>query len=496
MAFEGLSDKLGKVFKSLKSRGKLGEKEVREAMREVKTALLEADVNFKVTKDFVATVTERSIGAKVMESLTPGQQVIDIVREELVRLLGGGIPVAVVADKAEGEFAEGVETATPVPVKTAKKEHLINFSSNPPTVIMMCGLQGAGKTTHCAKLAKYLKSMSRRPLLVACDVYRPAAIEQLKIVGEKAGAKVFEQGQGNPVEIARAGIKFSKDNGYDVVIIDTAGRLHIDENLMKELDEIKTATSPHEIFLVIDSMIGQDAVNTAKSFNEQIEISGVILTKLDGDTRGGAALSVLGVTGKKIKFAGTGEKIDDLEQFRPEGMASRILGMGDVFSLIDKAKIAYDEKEQDKLLENIQKNRFDFNDMYSQYKQIEKMGSISGLIKLMPGFGNKINEDDIDDRVITRAKAIIESMTKLERERPGLIDAKRKRRIAAGSGTSVEQVNLVMKQMEQMQKMMKGFKKFGKGKGKGKRGMPKLPPGMKLPDGFGISESDINNIWE
>jgi signal recognition particle subunit SRP54 len=458
-----LSDKLGSVFKKLKSRGKLGEKEVREAMREVKTALLEADVNFKITKDFVNTVTERSIGSRVMESLTPGQQVIDIVHEELIALLGGGeIP-----------------------------EHPIRFSSNPPTVIMMCGLQGAGKTTHCAKLAKYLRGMNRRPLLVACDVYRPAAIDQLIKVGEKAGAKVFSMpmtgsasgeagmptGAPCPVKIAQNGIRHAKDNGFDVVIIDTAGRLHVDEDLMTELDEIKAATEPHEIFLVIDAMIGQDAVNTAKTFNDRVEISGVILTKLDGDTRGGAALSVLGVTGKKIKFAGVGEKIDDLEQFRPEGMASRILGMGDVLGLIDKAKTAFSASEQEKLLQSIQRNQFDYNDMYAQYKQIQKMGSISGLLKLMPGIGGKVREEDVDDRVMIRAIAIIESMTKAERARPGLIDAKRKRRIAAGSGTSVEQVNIVIKQHEQMQKMMKSMKGFGK-KGKG----IKLPPGMTMKD--------------
>ncbi|MCL2037120.1 MAG: signal recognition particle protein [Oscillospiraceae bacterium] len=465
MAFEGLSDKLGRVFKALKSRGKLGEKEVKEAMREVKTALLEADVNFKITKDFVATVTERSIGAKVMESLTPGQQVIDIVHEELIKLLGGG--------------------------ESSVRDKLIDFQSKPPTVIMMCGLQGAGKTTHCAKLAKFLKGMSRRPLLVACDVYRPAAIDQLKIVGEKSGAAVFEMGQGDPVKIAEAGIRHAKDNGYDVVIIDTAGRLHIDDALMEELSRIKALTNPHEIFLVIDAMIGQDAVNTAKTFNEKIEISGVILTKLDGDTRGGAALSVLGVTGKKIKFAGVGEKIDDLEQFRPEGMASRILGMGDLLGLIDKAKVAYDEKEQDKLLQKFQKNQFDLNDMYSQYKQIEKMGSISGLLKLMPGIGGKVKEEDIDDKVLVRAKAIIESMTIAERERPGLIDAKRKRRIAAGSGTKVEDVNVLMRQFEQMQKMMKGFKKFGKGKGKR---LPRLPHGMSMKDLEGFSPGDLGDF--
>ncbi|MCL2071229.1 MAG: signal recognition particle protein [Oscillospiraceae bacterium] len=463
----GLSEKLGNVFKALKGKGKLGEKDVRDSMREVKTALLEADVNFKVTKDFVATVTERCIGSKVMESLTPAQQVIDIVNDELIKLLGG-----------EGTVTDPKQGANPV-VNILDAPKLINFSSKPPTVIMMCGLQGAGKTTHCAKLAKYLKGMNRRPLLAACDVYRPAAIEQLKIVTEKAGARVFEMGQGNPVKIAAESIKFAKDNGYDVVIIDTAGRLHIDDTLMEELEEIKAKTEPDEVLLVIDAMIGQDAVNTAKAFNERIPLTGVILTKLDGDTRGGAALSVLGVTGKKIKFAGVGEKIDDLEPFRPVGMASRILGMGDVLGLIDKAKSAFDEKEQDKLVQKMLKNQFDFNDMYNQYKQIEKMGSIGGLLKLMPGLGGKVKEEDIDERVLVRSRAIIESMTKQERERPGLIDAKRKRRIAAGSGTKVEQVNVLMRQMEQMQKMMKEFKKFGKGK---KRGMPKLPGGFKIED--------------
>ncbi|MCL1880861.1 MAG: signal recognition particle protein [Oscillospiraceae bacterium] len=463
MAFEGLSDKLGNVFKKLRGRGKLGEKDVKEAMREVKTALLEADVNFKVTKDFTANVTERCIGADVMSSLTPGQQVIDIVREELVKLLGG--------DPTLKPDAEAV-----------MNPRVIEFSNKPPTIIMMCGLQGAGKTTHCAKLAKYLKAQNRRPLLVACDVYRPAAIDQLQIVGEKAGVKVFEQGQGNPVKIANEGIKFAKDHGHDIVIIDTAGRLHIDDTLMTELENIKKTTEPHEIMLVIDAMIGQDAVNTAKAFNERIELSGVILTKLDGDTRGGAALSVLGVTGKKIKFAGVGEKIDDLEPFRPEGMASRILGMGDVFGLIDKAKNAFDEKEQAALMKKFKKNAFDFNDMYTQFKQIEKMGSISGILGLMPGIAGKIKEEDIDEKALVRQKAIIESMTKAERERPSLIDAKRKRRIAAGSGTKVEYVNLLLKQLEQMQTLMKRFNKFGMGK-KGKRGM-RLPPGMG--DDFGL----------
>ncbi|MBE6880517.1 MAG: signal recognition particle protein [Ruminococcaceae bacterium] len=449
MAFEGLSDKLGKVFSKLKNHGKLSEKDVKEAMREVKMALLEADVSFPVVKAFVGKVSERAVGAEVMNSLTPAQQVIDIVHEELITLMG---------DSAAR----------------------IDFPSKPPCVIMMCGLQGAGKTTHSAKLAKYLRSQNRRPLLVACDVYRPAAIDQLKVVGEKAEAKVFEMGQINPVTIAKEGIKFAKDNGYDVVLLDTAGRLHIDETLMDELKNIKAEVNPNEILLVVDSMTGQDAVNVAKTFNEALEITGVILTKLDGDTRGGAALSVLHVTGKPIKFAGVGEKIDDLEQFHPNRMADRILGMGDVLSLIDKAKATFDEKETEKLARKLQENKFDMNDLYAQFEQIEKMGSISSLIKMIPGVGNKVKEEDIDERKMYRTKAIISSMTKKEREKPSIIDAKRKRRIAAGSGTKVEDVNQLLKQYEMMSKMMK---QMG-GKGKKKR-MPKFPMGMGGMNGMG-----------
>ncbi len=448
MAFEGLSDKLGKVFSKLKNHGKLSEKDVKEAMREVKMALLEADVSFPVVKAFVGKVSERAVGAEVMNSLTPAQQVIDIVHEELITLMG---------DSAAR----------------------IDFPSKPPCVIMMCGLQGAGKTTHSAKLAKYLRSQNRRPLLVACDVYRPAAIDQLKVVGEKAEAKVFEMGQINPVTIAKEGIKFAKDNGYDVVLLDTAGRLHIDETLMDELKNIRAEVNPNEILLVVDSMTGQDAVNVAKTFNEALEITGVILTKLDGDTRGGAALSVLHVTGKPIKFAGVGEKIDDLEQFHPNRMADRILGMGDVLSLIDKAKATFDEKETEKLARKLQENKFDMNDLYAQFEQIEKMGSISSLIKMIPGVGNKVKEEDIDERKMYRTKAIISSMTKKEREKPSIIDAKRKRRIAAGSGTKVEDVNQLLKQYEMMSKMMK---QMG-GKGKKKR-MPKFPMGMGGMGGF------------
>lgn len=424
MAFEGLSEKLGKVFKNLRGYGKLNEKTVNEAMREVKMALLEADVSYKVVKDFVKSVTDRAVGSEVMESLTPAQQVIDIVHDELCKLMG-------------------------------ETNARIEFPSKPPCVIMMCGLQGAGKTTHSAKLAKYLKGMNRRPLLVACDIYRPAAIDQLKVVGEKAGVKVFKVGQENPVKIARESVKFAKDNGYDVVILDTAGRLHIDEQLMDELQNIKKEVQPNEILLVVDSMTGQDAVNVAKSFNELLDITGVILTKLDGDTRGGAALSVLAVTGKPVKFAGIGEKIDDLEQFHPDRMANRILGMGDMLSLIEKAKDSFDEKEAEKLAKKMQSNKFDMNDLLSQFEQIEKMGSISSILNMLPGVSGKIKEEDIDERKMPRTKAIILSMTKKERERPSLIDAKRKRRIAAGSGTRVEDVNNLLKQFDMMQKMMK-----------------------------------------
>jgi len=450
MAFEGLSEKLGKVFKNLRGYGKLNEKTVNEAMREVKMALLEADVSYKVVKDFVKNVTDRAVGSEVMESLTPAQQVIDIVHDELCKLMG-------------------------------ETNARIEFPSKPPCVIMMCGLQGAGKTTHSAKLAKYLKGMNRRPLLVACDIYRPAAIDQLKVVGEKAGVKVFEMGQEDPVKIARESIRFAKDNGHDVVILDTAGRLHIDEQLMEELQNIKGEVQPNEILLVVDSMTGQDAVNVAKSFNDLLDITGVILTKLDGDTRGGAALSVLAVTGKPVKFAGIGEKIDDLEQFHPDRMANRILGMGDMLSLIEKAKDSFDEKEAEKLAKKMQSNKFDMNDLLSQFEQIEKMGSISSILNMLPGVSGKIKEEDIDERKMPRTKAIILSMTKKERERPSLIDAKRKRRIAAGSGTRVEDVNNLLKQFDMMQKMMK---QMG---GKMKRG--KIP--RNLLKGLG---GDINGL--
>lgn len=450
MAFEGLSGKLNAVFGKLKGHGKLSEKDIKDAMREVRMALLDADVSFKVAKDFVNKVSEKALGAKVMESLTPAQQVIDIVRSELVELMGN---------------------------TTAK----LDFPSKPPCIIMMCGLQGAGKTTHCAKLAKWLMGQNRRPLLVACDVYRPAAIDQLKIVGEKVGAHVFEEGQGNPVEIAKHGVKFAKDQGFDTVLLDTAGRLHIDETLMDELKNIKSETQPNEILLVVDSMTGQDAVNVAQSFNDALDITGVILTKLDGDTRGGAALTVLAITGKPIKFAGIGEKADDIEPFYPDRMASRILGMGDVLTLIDKAKASFDEKEAEKTVKRLEENKFDLNDLYAQFVQIEKMGNIRSLLNMIPGVAGKVKDEDIDEKKMPHTKAIITSMTKREREKPSIIDAKRKRRIAAGSGTSVEEVNQLLRQFEQMQKMMKQMGFAGKGK---KRRLPKFPMNMGGMGGF------------
>ncbi len=451
MAFEGLSQKLNNVFGRLKNHGKLTEKDIKDAMREVRMALLDADVSFKVAKDFVNKVSEKALGAKVMESLTPAQQVIDIVHGELIELMG---------------------------TSTAK----LNFPSKPPCVIMMCGLQGAGKTTHCAKLAKWLEGQNRRPLLVACDVYRPAAIEQLKIVGAKVGAHVFEEGQGNPVEIAEHGIKYAKDQGFDTVLLDTAGRLHIDEALMDELKNIKAKTTPNEILLVVDSMTGQDAVNVAESFNEALDITGVILTKLDGDTRGGAALTVLAITGKPIKFAGIGEKPDDIEPFYPDRMASRILGMGDVLTLIDKAKASLDEKEAAKAVKKLEENKFDLNDLYAQFEQIEKMGNIKSLLNMIPGVAGKIKDEDIDEKKMPHTKAIITSMTKREREKPSIIDAKRKRRIAAGSGTSVEEVNQLLRQFEQMQKVMKQMGFTGKGK---KKRFPKFPMNMNGMGGMG-----------
>lgn len=443
MAFESLSEKLAAAFKKLRSKGKLSESDIKDAMREVKMALLEADVNYKVVKDFVKTVSERAVGQEVLESLTPAQQVIKIVNDELTALMG-------------------------------KDNARIQFPSKPPCVVLMCGLQGSGKTTHSAKLARYFKSQGHRPLLVACDIYRPAAIDQLKIVGEKAGAQVFEMGKENPVKIATEALKFAKDHGNDLVIIDTAGRLHIDEVLMEELKQIEAAVNPNEILLVVDSMTGQDAVNVADTFNKALPITGVILTKLDSDTRGGAAISVLQVTGKPIKFAGTGEKIDDLEPFHPDRMASRILGMGDVLTLIEKAQDAVDEKEAAKLAQKMKENSFDMNDLLDNLRQISKMGSIKQLLGMIPGIGNKVEGMDIDEKQFTRVEAMITSMTPAEREKPSIINPSRKRRIAAGSGTKVEDVNRLLKQFEQMKTMMKQFNK----KGNMRRMMKKFPPMM------------------
>ncbi|WP_455493275.1 signal recognition particle protein [Eubacterium sp.] len=424
MAFEGLSERLENSFKKLRAKGKLTEADVKEAMREVRLALLEADVNYKVAKEFTNKVTERAIGDDVMENLTPGQMVIKIVNEELTELMGG-------------------------------TESRLSIAKHPPTVLMMCGLQGSGKTTHSGKLALKLKKDGHRPLLVACDVYRPAAIKQLQVVGSQIDVPVFEMGTINPVNIAEEAVKHAKDHGYDYVIIDTAGRLHIDEALMEELQNIRSTVHPNEILLVIDAMTGQDAVNVAKSFNESLGIDGVILTKLDGDTRGGAALSVRAVTGKPIKFVGTGEKLENLEVFHPARMASRILGMGDVLSFIEKAEMALDEKKAAELEKKLAKNKFDFNDLLDQFEQIERMGSLKDTIKMIPGIGKQIKDEDIDERAFDRLRCIIYSMTKQERANPEIINPSRKRRIAAGSGTSIEDVNKLMTQFKQMQKMVK-----------------------------------------
>lgn len=426
MAFEGLSDKLNNVFKKLKSRGKLTENDVKEAMREVRLALLEADVSYKVVKDFVKKVTERAVGEEVLASLTPAQQVVKIVNEELVALMGN--------DNAH-----------------------INYASKPPTVILMCGLQGSGKTTHTAKLAKLLKKEGHRPLLAACDVYRPAAINQLQVVGKKADVKVFEMGQIDPVEIAKKALAYAKDYGHDILLIDTAGRLHVDETLMDELVNIKNETNPDEIMLVVDAMTGQDAVNVAKAFDDAVGITSVLMSKLDSDTRGGAALSVLSVTGKPIKYVGMGEKLDDFEPFHPERMASRILGMGDVLTLIEKAENVISQKDAEKLSKKFKENKFDMDDLLDQMKQIRRMGSMKSIIGMLPGLGDKLKDVDIDDSQLNRVEAIITSMTKAEREKPSIINPSRKRRIAKGSGTKVEDVNILLRQFDDMQKMMKKF---------------------------------------
>lgn len=427
--FSGLSEKLNHIFSKLTKRGRLTELEIKTAMREVRIALLEADVNIAVAKDFISKVSERAVGQEIIKSLSPAQQVIKIVNEELIALMGS----------------------------TASK---LTVSPSPPTVIMMAGLQGAGKTTLVGKLGAYLKKQGKNPLLVACDVYRPAAINQLKVVGEKAGCQVFEKGQGNPVKIAKEGVKHAKSMGFDTVIIDTAGRLQIDEDLMKELENIKSEVEPTEILLVVDSMTGQVAVEVSDTFNKRLEVTGLVLTKLDGDTRGGAALSMKAVTGKPIKFCSTGEKLGDLEQFYPDRMANRILGMGDVLSLIEKAEEAVTEEQAKKLEEKFRKNAFTLDDYLQQFDTMKKMGGLKDVMSMLPGMGTKfkIREEDLDEKRINRMKAIIQSMTMKERENPSIINSSRKIRIAKGSGTEVQDVNKLLKQFEQSKQMMKQMK--------------------------------------
>ena len=452
MAFEGLSEKLNATFKHLRGKGRLSEEDIKLAMREVRLALLEADVSYKVVKDFVKTVSERAVGAEVLDSLTPAQQVIKIVSEELTALMGGA---------------------------NAK----LTFASKPPTVVMMVGLQGAGKTTNVAKLAGYFRKQGHRPLLTACDVYRPAAITQLQVVGKQLNIPVFEMGQIDPVQIAQEAVKYAGDHGNDMVFLDTAGRLHIDEALMDELKRIKAAVKPTEILLVVDAMTGQDAVNVAENFNEKIGIDGVIVTKLDGDTRGGAALSVRAVTGKPIKFAGTGEKLENLEVFHPERMASRILGMGDVLTLIEDAESKIDAKKVGEIEKKIRQNKMDLNDLLDQLNQVRKMGPLKSILSKLPGMDKQLKDVDIDDRQMDRVAAIILSMTPAERENPSIINPSRKRRIANGSGMRVEDVNRLLKQFEQMQQMMKklGPKATKGGKRRRLPGLGGMPMGGMTP---------------
>lgn len=443
MAFESLSDKFQNIFAGLKRKGKLSEADVKAAMREVKMALLEADVNFKVVKTFVNSIKERAVGEEVLESLTPGQQVIKIVNEEMVNLMSD------------------------------ENSDLV-FSKEPPTVYMMAGLQGAGKTTSSAKIAGLLKKKGKNPLLVACDIYRPAAIKQLQVVGESLDVPVFEKGQNKPLDTALAAIEYGKQNGNDVIIIDTAGRLHVDEDMMGELVEIKETVKPDQILLVVDSMTGQDAVNVADTFNKMLEIDGVILTKLDGDTRGGAALSVKAVTGKPIKFACVGEKLTDVEIFHADRMASRILGMGDVLTLIEKASESIDEEKAKEMERKIRKAEFTFEDFLEQMQQIKKMGNIGDLLGMIPGMGAQMKNVEVDDREMAKMEAMILSMTKEERANPDLINPSRKKRIAAGSGNDIGTVNRFIKQFYQSKKMMKQMGGMMKGK-KGKKGMFNLP---------------------
>ena len=432
MAFEGLTEKISAAFKRLRGKGRLKESDVKEAMREIRMALLEADVSYKVVKDFTKTVTERCVGADVLEALSPAQMIVKIVNEELTKLMG------------------------------SDAKH-ITINPNGPTVVMLVGLQGAGKTTNGSKLAGLMKRQGRNPLLVACDIYRPAAIQQLKVCGEKLGIPVFEKGQIDPVQIAKDALLYARQHGHDMVFLDTAGRLHIDETLMEELQNIKTQVKPSEIMLVVDAMTGQDAVNAAESFNSWLDIDSVMLSKLDGDARGGAALSVRAITGKPIKFAGMGEKLEDIEVFHPERMASRILGMGDVLSLIEKAEQAYDAKQAAKLEEKMRSNKFTLQDFYDQMVQLKTMGSMQDILSQLPG-GMGMKNIQLDEKAMSRTEAIILSMTPKERENPGIIAASRKKRIAAGSGVKVEDVNRLLKSFDQMKAMMKQFSGPGMGK--------------------------------
>lgn len=446
MAFEGLTEKLSAAFKKLRSKGRLTEADVKEAMREIRLALLEADVSYKVVKDFVKKVTERAIGSDVLESLTPAQMIVKIVNEELVALMG--------SDNAK-----------------------LTIASKPPTVVMLVGLQGAGKTTNGAKLAGLMKKDGKHPLLVACDVYRPAAIKQLEVVGGQLGIPVFQMGTANPVDIAKAAVEHARKEGYDMVFLDTAGRLHVDEALMEELSNIKAAVSPDEILLVVDAMTGQDAVNAATAFNEQLDIDGVMLTKLDGDARGGAALSVKAVTGKPIKFVGTGEKLDNIEAFHPSRMASRILGMGDVLTLIEKAEAAMDQKKAQELEQRLRKNKFTLQDFYDQLVQLKSMGSITDILAMMPGMNaGALKNVQVDEKALSRTEAIILSMTPYERENPGVINHSRKQRIASGAGVQVQHINALLKQFEDMQKLMRQF--TGPGASKKMKRLQKGMPGM------------------
>lgn len=452
MAFEGLTEKISSAFKHLRSKGRLTEADIKEAMREIRMALLEADVNFKVAKDFIKAVTEKATDAEILESLSPTQQVIKIVNEELIALLGG---------------------------QTTR----LTISPNPPTIVMMAGLQGAGKTTNCAKLAALLrKQQQRRPLLVACDVYRPAAIDQLKVVGCQLDIPVFDEGQGDPVEIAKHGVDYARKNGFDLVFLDTAGRLHIDEKLMDELKTIKAEVKPTEIILVVDAMTGQDAVTVAQTFNEALGIDGVLMSKMDGDARGGAALSVKAVTGKPIKFIGTGEKLDNIEPFHPDRMASRILGMGDVLTLIEKAQESFDQKQAAETAKKMMAGKLTLTDFYQQIQQMKNMGSMEEMLGMLPGVDAKaLAGAKIDEKQMAHTEAIIQSMTPKERDNPSIINFSRKKRIAAGCGLSIEQVNKLLKQFEAMQKMTKQLSGLARGgKGKKRRGFPGLG-GLKLP---------------